>query len=80
MLESTKMMNAERFYEEIQKMPADEQMKLKRLLGVPEEGEVMAPNIKAAWQTEVQRRKQRLEAGETSTQPWEEVEAELMSL
>lgn len=51
-----------------------------RLRVVPDEDEAMAPDIKAAWQAEVQRRKQRLEAGETSTQPWEEVEAELMSL
>lgn len=51
-----------------------------RLRVLPDEEEMMAPEIKAAWQAEVQRRKQRLEAGETSTQPWEEVEAELMSL
>lgn len=51
-----------------------------RLRIVPEEEDTMSPDIRAAWQAEVQRRKQRLEAGETTTQPWEEVDAELVSL
>lgn len=40
----------------------------------------MTPEIKAAWQEEVQRRKEQLEAGETTTRPWDEVKADLEKL
>jgi len=40
----------------------------------------MTPEIKAAWDEEVQRRKTQLESGETSTRPWDEVKADLEKL
>ncbi|MFZ6185359.1 addiction module protein [Nannocystis pusilla] len=76
-------MSAARLLNEILSLPPDERRALMRKvaasLGDPEPETSDATNIEDAWYAEIQQRRQRLEAGESSLIPWGEVRAELLA-
>jgi hypothetical protein len=74
------MTNVDRILAEAKKLTEEEFVELRARLFEAEAREEMAPDIKAAWEEEVERRKRMLEAGETTTRPWDEVRADFLSL
>ena len=80
MLNFPTMTNVDRILAEAKKLSDEEFVELRARLPEAEARGEMAPDIKAAWDEEVQRRKRQLEAGETATRPWDEVKADFLKL
>jgi putative addiction module component (TIGR02574 family) len=76
-------MSAARLLDEILSLPPDERRALMRKvaasLGDPAPDTPDAASVEDAWYAEIQQRRRRLEAGESSLIPWGEVRAELLA-
>jgi hypothetical protein len=79
MLDCIPMSNYARILSEALELLTEEERRKLSLELVPDESDV-DPAIDEMWQAEVHRRRLRRKNGETQAQPWEDVEAELMSL
>lgn len=71
-------MTREALYAEAMRLPVEERRALAlRLLDDTETAPPMDPDIEAAWEVELQRRRKLIEAGEMKFSTWEEVEARI---
>jgi putative addiction module component (TIGR02574 family) len=71
-------MTREALYAEAMRLPVEERRALAlELLDDTETGPPMDPDIEAAWEVELQRRRKLIEAGEMKFSTWEEVEARI---
>jgi len=79
MLDLSPMTNFDRILSEAKELLSEAEQRRLSFALVPDEDET-DPKIDDAWREEVHRRRLRRKNGETQAQPWEDVEAELMSL
>lgn len=79
MLNCTLMTHFDRILSEAKELLSEAEQRRLSFALLPEEDET-DPKIDDAWREEVHRRRLGRRNGETQAQPWEDVEAELMSL